>query len=526
MKSVCPQFNLAESQMELNSLILGRQGGAILATISPDQIAFVSAGIFDPEDPRPITSDTQFETASIVKIFTALLLAKSERLGKVSRNDPVAKYLFPPSDPDAAKLAHITLLLLVTHHSGLPREPSRTPVIFDSDRYPFAQCTLEELIGSLRTDGPGSQPDLAFAYSNFGFSLLGQAISAAWRNSYAEVLREQVLRPLGLDRTTVAVTGTSDANHLAPGHVNGKRIKHWTFDAAAPSCGLRSSARELAGFLRNCLAEPDGPMHEDLIETMKPLRKTDSGFVGMGWGITGESSNPTYSHSGGIGGYRSFLGFIPKDHRGVVLLTNTMANVDALGCSLLGLTIPEPLRPIIANAGEYAGRYLLSPSFAVRIVEQSGALYFQAPGQPGGWLKPTTVDRFQLAVPFTEVSFQRDNGGKIESLIWHQNGQRYHVFRGELPRPQEIALSQGLLEGYVGQYSLKKGFVISVGLVGTGLVVQITGQNKAPIFASALDEFFYKVVEARITFIRKSTGEIAGLVLNQNGREILADKIS
>ena len=496
-----------------------------MAWVHADDVSFFSSGKFDPEDPRPITPDTQFEIASITKVFTALLLAKSERERKIRRDDPVGKYLLAANDPDAAKLAQITLLSLATHHSGLPREPSNIPVTVDSARYPFAQFTHEQLINALRSDGPGAPSDLVFAYSNFGFSLLGQALARAWGNSYAQVLREQVLRPLELDRTNVAMAGTP-ADDLAPGHANGKRVDNWTCDAAAPAGAMRSSVRELAKFLRACLAGPHGPMHADLTETMKPLRKAENGFIGMAWGITDNAAHPTYSHSGATVGYRSFLGFTPENHHGVVVLTNTLANVDALGCSLLGLTVPLPNPPIITNAGDYAGLYPLSPSFEIRVAQQNGALYFQATRQPGFWLRPLSVDRFVLTGMPAEVCFQRDASGKVVSLTWQQNGQKYRGLREELPSPpQKITLSQAMLEEYAGQYLLKTDFGITVRLKDRGLLAQATGQREAPIFASAKDEFFYTEVEARITFVRGLTGEIAGIVLNQNGRKTLGKKI-
>ncbi|HWW00652.1 MAG TPA: serine hydrolase [Candidatus Acidoferrum sp.] len=517
---------LTEAQAKLDTLAKGTEGGVAMAWVDADGFSFLSAGTFDPENPRPITPDTQFEVASIAKLFTAILLAKSERLGKVNRNDPVGKYLLPTDDPDAAKLAKITLLLLATHHSGLPREPSNVPPAVDSNCYAFGEYTREELINAMRIDGPGAPSDLVFAYSNFGASLLGQALSDAWRESYPQVLREQVLRSLGLDLTIVAMPGTTPSDDLAPGHANGKRINNWTFDAAAPALGLRSSVRELAKFLSSCLAGPDGPMHADLTETMKPLRKIDYGFVGMGWGITSDAERLTYSHSGGIGGYRSFLGFVPENHHGVVILANTIANIEALGCSLLGLTVPVPIPPVISNAGDYVGQYPLSPSFAIRVAEQNGALFFQATGQPGGWLKPLTVDRFILPTAPAEVSFQRDDTGKVVSLTWHHNCQKYVGFRSDLPPPpKEIVLSRAALAEYTGQYSMRTGLVITVRLMDTGLEAQATGQRAAAIFASAKDEFFYKVVEARITFIRKSTGKIAGLILDQDGRRFPAEKI-
>jgi D-alanyl-D-alanine-carboxypeptidase/D-alanyl-D-alanine-endopeptidase len=58
-----------------------------------------------------------------------------------------------------------------------------------------------------------------------------------------------------------------------------------------------------------------------------------------------------------------------------------------------------------------------------------------------------------------------------------------------------------------------------------GLVAQAAGQIEAPIYASAENEFFYKVVDARISFIRKSRGGVSGLILRQNGQNIEGEKI-
>lgn len=525
VKRRSPSSWLDDVQLRLDNLVKGTPGGVAVACADADNIAFFSAGRFDPEDPRPITPDTQFAIASITKVFTALLLARSEQAGKVSRHDSISRYVLPTNDPDAAKLATITLLLLATHHSGLPREPSNIPTARVVSRYPFAEYTREQLIKALRIDGPGAPSDLLFSYSNFGFSLLGQALADAWQSSYSEVLQAQVLRPLGLDRTIVAVTGTSPAIDFAPGHANGQRSENWTFDAAAPALALRSSTREMAKFLHACLAGSDGPMHAEITETMKPLRNTEYGRVGMGWGITCDSTHLMYSHGGGLGGYRSFLGLTPENRHGIVVLTNTVADVDTLGCSLLGLTVPVPAPHIVANASEYVGWYPLSPSFGIRIAEQNGALYFQATRQPGAWLRPTGSDRFVTAGIPAEVVFWRDPSGEVISLTWHQSGQRYNGFRRDLPPPpKEVALPHATLEDYVGRYLLGGRFELTLRLKNAGLVAQATGQSEAPIYASAKDEFFYKVVDARITFTRKATGEIAGLLLVQDGREIIGQK--
>jgi hypothetical protein len=57
-----------------------------------------------------------------------------------------------------------------------------------------------------------------------------------------------------------------------------------------------------------------------------------------------------------------------------------------------------------------------------------------------------------------------------------------------------------------------------------GLAVQLSGQGAAPVFATARDEFFYKAVDARLSFTRDAAGRVTGLVLHQNGRDVPAQR--
>jgi D-alanyl-D-alanine-carboxypeptidase/D-alanyl-D-alanine-endopeptidase len=96
-------------------------------------------------------------------------------------------------------------------------------------------------------------------------------------------------------------------------------------------------------------------------------------------------------------------------------------------------------------------------------------------------------------------------------------------------RPMEtvrvaIAMPADSLDAYVGTYQLAPTFAITVRKEGAGLVAQATGQGPNAIYPSARDEFFYKVVDAQISFVRDSTGKVASLVLHQGGRNMPAPK--
>ena len=97
----------ADLPARLEQWVAGQPGGIAVAWVDADGTSFFQAGRTDGPDSPAITPDTRFEIGSITKVFTALLLAESERAGKVSRDDPVAKYLLPPEDPAQAALAKL-----------------------------------------------------------------------------------------------------------------------------------------------------------------------------------------------------------------------------------------------------------------------------------------------------------------------------------------------------------------------------------------------------------------------------------
>jgi CubicO group peptidase (beta-lactamase class C family) len=87
-----------------------------------------------------------------------------------------------------------------------------------------------------------------------------------------------------------------------------------------------------------------------------------------------------------------------------------------------------------------------------------------------------------------------------------------------------IAMPAESLDAYVGTYQLASTFAITVRRDGTRLIAQATGQDAIPVYPSARDEFFYKVVEAQISFQRDSTGKVTRLVLHQGGRDMPAPR--
>ena len=516
----------ADIQARLDSWVKGQPGGISVGWVDADGVTFFRSGKIDDENPNLITPDTQYEIGSVTKVFTALLLAESERLGKVSRNDSAAKFLLPPDDPAQATLAKITLLSLTTHTSGLPRLPGNIGANPDANPNPYAAYDRAALLAALKAHGPTSVVGGPVSYSNFGVSVLGEALAAAWNRSYSDALRKHVLDPLGMSTTSVGLTGSSSLPNLAPGHANGKRVPTWTFLACAGCGAVRSSARDMAKFLGACLDGNEAPLHEAITATIQPQFPVPElgEQIGLGWMITGEKENPVYWHNGATAGSHAFVAFSPKLGAGIVLLANSQKSSDALGFVLLGIKPSQP-QTAASNAADFPGRYPLTPAFAIDITIRDGSLFVQATGQPQLATRPNGADRFAIIGVPAEISFERGADGKVSALVLHQNGMDQRAPRGDLaPPPKEIALPLETLRDYVGDYPLTPQFTLTVTEADGSLFVQATGQGKAPVFATTKDEFFYKIIAASISFQRDLTGKVTGLVLHQNGRDMPATK--
>lgn len=516
-----------DMQTRLDAWIKGTPGGVAVAWVDADGAVFQQAGKFSADDTRQITPDTQFEIGSVTKVFTALLLAESERAGKVSRSDSAAKFLLPAGDAAQATLAKITLLSLTTHAAGLPRLPANIGANPDASPDPYATYDRAALVEALRLHGPVATVGRSAAYSNFGVAVLGEALGAAWGTSYAEALREQVLRPLGMTATSVGLAGVPAPAELAPGHAGNRRVPNWTFLACAPAGALRSSTRDMARLLTACLAGEAGPLAAAIRATTARQRANEDvgGAIGLGWMLTENAERPVVWHNGATAGSHAFFAFSPKTGAGVVILANVNKGSEALGFGLLGAKPPVPANPTVNNAGNFVGRYALSPAFAIDITETRGRLFLQATGQSKAPLREVGADRFAVAGVAAEISFERGAGGKVTALVLHQNGLDQRGMRGELPPPaKEIALPAELLAEYAGEYTASPQFVLTVKERAGGLTLQATGQGANPLFASARDEFFLKIVDARISFKRDAAGKVDGLVLHQGGRDLPAKR--
>ena len=90
---------------------------------------------------------------------------------------------------------------------------------------------------------------------------------------------------------------------------------------------------------------------------------------------------------------------------------------------------------------------------------------------------------------------------------------------------KEAKVDPKIYDALAGDYELSPNFIFTITNEDGKLMAQATGQPKAELFPTSETEFFLKVVDAQVTFVKNGEGKVTQLILHQNGRNMDAKKI-
>jgi D-alanyl-D-alanine carboxypeptidase len=289
------------------------------------------------QDGRPVEADTIFAIGSVSKQFTcvaALLLAED---GKLSVNDPVAKYY-----PNLTRSKDITLLDLMNHVSGYP---DYYPLDFVDRRMqrPIAEDELIRQYGGAKLDfEPGSK----YSYSNTGYILLGRIVEKVSGENLGAFLTRRIFKPLGMDRT-VYEPDLSDAR-LAKGYTT------FALSAAEPvtpegkgwlcgAGGIYSTPTDQAKW--NLALMSGKVLKPESYAVMTAPRKLTGGRIseyGCGLSVKTQGSRQVLSHNGAVSGFNASSAMIPSTRSSVIMACNLDGGLGALPGQVFALLLKEP----------------------------------------------------------------------------------------------------------------------------------------------------------------------------------------
>jgi CubicO group peptidase (beta-lactamase class C family) len=483
----------------------------------------------------PLDEHTLFEIGSVTKTFTATILASMVLDRSVALADPVAKFLPKNVRVPSRGGKQITLLNLATQHSGLPRLPDNLNSPDGAD--PYASYTLQDLYHFLDGYKLPRDPGASFEYTNLGVGLLGDALALRARTTYAALLRARVLAPLGMHDTAIDLS-PEQKTRFAVGHdADGTPVKPWTFQAIAPAGAIRSSLSDMLLYLRANMGQ--GPLARACLFAQRPRDTFPGNHIGLIWWTS--DSEHFIHHGGDTAGYHAAVALTADRQKGVVVLTNG----GRPGVEDVAFHVLDPAFPLTrdtaavtlddATLNGYVGTYEAKKAGLVFTIARAGnGLTAQIVGQPSARIYASAKDKFFFRVVEAQIDFTRDDSGKVNALILRQNGQTLVAVRPGAVAPPAAAvqpsyppvvpLDAATFGEYVGTYAVAPGVAFVIRRSADGIEAQLTGQPFYPVFASAKDRFYYKVVPAQIDFQRDAAGHVSGLTLHQNGHDVVAPK--
>ncbi len=379
-----------------------------------------------------VNGKTIYEIGSVTKMFTDLMLADLVLKGEVKLDDPVSKYLPAEVKMPARGDRQITLLDLVTHRSGLPRWPDNLkPADPANDMADYTAAQLYAFLSGyeLKRD-IGSKME----YSNLGVGLLGHVLTLHAGKSYEQLVKERICDPLGMKDTGITLSPDLRERLALPYDVFRTLTKNTDIAILTGAGGLRSDMEDMLKFVSAELGLTASPLSAAIHETQQKRNATNSPRMDMalGWFIDKTNEPPIWWHNGGTAGYHTYVGFRPATKTGVVVLANTVLDVDDIGQHLLDAripltTLPKPHTAITIKpevGAQYVGRYELTPAFILTITQDGDRYFAQATGQGKNEIYPETETDFFLKVVDAQLTFVKDASGKVTSLILHQRGDQ------------------------------------------------------------------------------------------------------
>lgn len=333
--------------------------GAAVCIVKDNKVVVMKGyGIKELGLNNKVDENTLFMIGSNTKAFTATALAMLQTQGKLSLDDKVTKYIpeFKLENKFAGEEAIIRDLLC--HRIGF-----RT---FQGDfTFYNTDLTREQVIQKMSLVKAAYPFRTKWGYTNSAFLTAGQIIPKVTGKPWETYLRENIFAPLGM-MNTLALTAdiTKSLNRTVPHtFVNGQltAIPYCQIDGLAPAGAISSSVNDMSKWVLAQLN--DGKVGQRQIIPAAAIEATRQPqdyvgsitymtgemsyeLYGLGWFLQNYGNRQIVSHTGGVNGYVSSVTMIPKEHLGIIILTNTDVNAfyEALKWDIIDVYLKQPFR--------------------------------------------------------------------------------------------------------------------------------------------------------------------------------------
>lgn len=334
----------AEGVLEAARHELGLPGIAVAVWRDGRIVAEIAAGERALGSGIPVRPGDRFHIGSITKPFTATLAARLVERGLISWNDTVAAR-FGPLLPDMRdEYRRVTLADLLSHRAGIvatprPEEGARLVRVRG-----LPQRRL--VVADVALAAPSAAPRGSFLYSNYSYVIAAAMIEQATGRSWEELVRAEVLAPLGLGSAGFGAPGTAasiDAprGHIGPGYNASGPIPPSSPLAdnpafAQPAGGLHMSMRDLALFGADHLRGSRGEAATLLTrDSYRFLHRPRGAGEATGWGV---APGGELYHDGSNLRWFALLRVIPSERLVIAIAANAAGDEETTRRGFWALT--------------------------------------------------------------------------------------------------------------------------------------------------------------------------------------------
>ena len=274
-----------------------------------------SKGMARPD--QAINENTQFRLASVSKTFTAIAIMKLYERGALDLHDSVLDYL-PQLDESWRA---ITVHHLLSHRSGIPDYYND----FNSGRILPEGITANNIVNFfIENPELEFEPDSASEYSNTGFVLLAEIVSAVSGLSFSEFMQIEVFQPVGMSDSYIWDENVNPTPETA---MNFAR-NHQIFGRPFFGIGSASQVSSLEDMEKFMVSLMDGQIIEpDTLELMLQMHSespVDNSERQAGYGVLFFNSDNAllFGHTGGNDGFRTIYVMNRSNDAFIIILGN------------------------------------------------------------------------------------------------------------------------------------------------------------------------------------------------------------
>ncbi|HEM6671729.1 beta-lactamase family protein [Citrobacter koseri] len=323
--------------------------GVVVAVIQNNGPAeFHSYGITDDKNRYPITPDTLFALGSLSKGVTAEVTTMLVDEGVFNWTDTL-ETLLPQNTPLSPDAKNITLLQLVTHTSGLPRQPMDLLTLENLMRYFsngenfYTQLDSDAVLGYL---SDFTAPDARVPqYSNIGYAILGYILQRRTGEPIQALAQRMIFEQLAMTNSSYTPTLLKAYPRRALGHAGdqpklitrGHLTPDWVFNKnMMGAASLYSSARDLANYARaHFTSTTVSAIDRAFAEATQTYYYRQKEAANIAWVSDEFSAQKITYQVGYIGGYSSYIGFDKRNRNAVVVLQNSFNWSNYIGQTIL-----------------------------------------------------------------------------------------------------------------------------------------------------------------------------------------------